>query len=83
MKIGRLEIIWHKKASDHPDHWSQKRISAMVREIEALKPNGKIGRIKILRNLTRRYLKNDEPLKWGLKEQKEWVERNCANGGIG
>ena len=82
MKIGRLEIIWHGKSPDHPDYWSKRKINAMVREIEAHNPNGKIDRIKILRNLTYSYCSVDEP-RWGLAEQKEWVERNCENCGMG
>lgn len=84
MKIGRLEIIWHKKAVDHPDQWSLLKIKLMIRTIESHNPKGKINRIKILRNLTKDYAQDEigHELRWGLKEQKEWVERNYKNNGI-
>lgn len=81
MKIGRLEIIWNKKAIDHPDHWSKRRIEKTIEEIEAHWPNSKIERIKILRALTHHYSKYDDPFRWSLKEQKEWIERNYKRTG--
>lgn len=78
MRIGRLEITWNKSIapSGNPNRWTLKQSKRLARHIlsELGEEASKVKRIKYLREITPDYDNLSHP-KWGLREQKEWVEK--------